>query len=97
MVFDGGIPDLAITKVSNNQNQYSVVITRKGSKPVPVDLTVNYTDGTTKLIHQSIKCWANGEKTYTVSFTAKGKINKLVLGGIYAPDSHKEDNVWEVK
>lgn len=94
---DGGIPDLAITKVSNNQTQYTVVITRKGSKPVPVDLAVNYADGTTKLIHQSVKCWAHGRKTYNVNFTAKGKVSKMVLGGIYDPDSHKEDNVWEGK
>jgi hypothetical protein len=94
---DGGIPDLAITKVSNNQNQYSVVITRKGSKPVPVDLTINFADGTTQHIHQSVKCWANGEKTFFVNFTAKRKVNKLILGGIYDPDSHKEDNVWVVK
>ena len=94
---DGGIPDLAITKVSNNQNQYSVVITRKGSKPVPVDLTINFTDGTTQHIHQSIKCWANGGKTFFVNFTAKRKVSKLVLGGIYDPDSHKEDNVWVAK
>lgn len=91
---DGGIPDLAITKVTGNQNQYSVTITRKGSKPVPVDLTINFADGTTQHIHQSVKCWANGEKTFFINFTAKRKVSKLILGGIYDPDSHKEDNVW---
>ncbi|MEO6630271.1 MAG: peptidase, partial [Mucilaginibacter sp.] len=94
---DGGIPDLAITRVSNNQNQYSVIITRKGSKPVPVDLTINFADGTIQHIHQSVKCWANGGKTYFINFTAKRKVSKLVLGGIYDPDSHKEDNVWVAK
>src|SRR3569833_3130840 len=94
---DGGIPDLGITKVTNNGNDYSVIITRIGSKPIPVDFTVRYADGTTQAIHQSVKIWANGAKTYTVNFTAKGKVSKLVLGGIYDPDSNKEDNVWEAK
>jgi hypothetical protein len=91
---DGGIPDLGIGNVSNNQNKYSVIINRIGSKPVPVNLTVYYTDGTTQAIHQSVSCWANGEKTYTVNFVAKNNISKIVLGGNYDPDSNKGDNVW---
>ncbi|MGN6394240.1 MAG: M1 family metallopeptidase [Mucilaginibacter sp.] len=94
---DRGLPDLGITKVTNNQNDYSVVISRIGSKPIPIDLTITYNDGSTQAIHQSVKVWANGEKKFTVKFTAKGKVTKLVLGGIYDPDSKKADNVWEAK
>ena len=94
---DGGIPDLGIQKVSNDQKEYTVVINRVGSKPVPVDLTIFYADGTTQQIHQSVACWANGEKTYNVNFTAKSNVSKIVLGGNYDPDSNKEDNVWVAK
>ena len=88
---------MGIGKVSNNQKEYSVVINRVGSKPVPVDLTIFYADGTTQQMHQSVACWANGEKTYTAKFTAKGRVSKIVLGGSYDPDSNKGDNVWEGK
>ncbi|WP_428330622.1 M1 family metallopeptidase [Mucilaginibacter sp.] len=95
--FDNGIPDLGITKVSNVKNQYTIVITSEGTKPVPIDLIITYKDGSTQTYHQSVACWAKGNKTFTVNLTAKKKITKLVLGGTYDPDSHKEDNVWEAK
>jgi hypothetical protein len=94
---DGGAPDLGIGKVSNNQKDYSVVINRVGSKPIPVNLTIFYTDGTTQQIHKSVACWANDEKTDTINFTAKSDVSKIVLGGNYDPDSNKEDNVWLAK
>jgi hypothetical protein len=95
--FDNGIPDQGITKVTKNQKQYTVLITNVGTKPVPVDLTVFYKDGSTQAIHQSIACWAKGNKTFTINFTAKKAIDKLVLGGIYDPDSNKADNIWVAK
>ncbi|MDB4921362.1 M1 family metallopeptidase [Mucilaginibacter sp.] len=94
---DGGIPDLGIGKVSNDQKKYSVIINRIGSKPIPVDLTIFYNDGATRHIHQSVACWAKGEKNYTVNFTAKSTVSKIVLGGNYDPDSNKGNNVWVKK
>jgi hypothetical protein len=94
---DGGIPDLGIAKVTHSQKEYSVIIDRVGSKPVPIDLTVYYADGSTQPIHQNIGCWANGDKTYTVSFIAKSSVSKIILGGSYDPDSNKADNVWVAK
>jgi hypothetical protein len=73
------------------------MINRIGSKPIPVDLTIFYTDGTSQKIHQSAVCWANGEKTYMVNFIAKSSVNKIVLGGNYDPDSNKKNNVWVKK
>ena len=94
---DGGIPDLGIGKVTNSGKDYSVVINRIGSKPIPIDLTIYYADGSTQAIHQNIKAWANGEQTYTAAFTAKGTVTKIVLGGSYDPDSNKANNVWVAK
>ncbi len=92
--FDNGVPDQAISKVSNLKNRYTVTITNIGTKPVPVDLTIFYNDGSTQLLHQSIACWKNGNKTVTLGFTAKKVVQKLVLGTGYDADVDKEDNVW---
>jgi len=94
---DGGIPDLGIGKVTNNDKEYTVEINRIGSKPIPINLTIFYADGTTKAVHKSVACWANGEKTYTINFVATGTVGKLVLGGSYDPDSDKSNNIWEKK
>ncbi|XHR95623.1 M1 family metallopeptidase [Mucilaginibacter sp. UC70_90] len=92
--FDNGVTDLAISKVTNAGQNYSAVITKVGSKPIPVNLTVYYTDGTTQLVHKSIAVWVAGNKTTTVNFAAKKAVKKLVLGTTYDPDSNKKDNVW---
>lgn len=92
--FDNGEPDQAISKVTHNGSQYTVVITSVGTKPVPVDLTIYYGDGSTKALHKSVACWQSGNKTVTLTFTAEKKIDKLVLGGPYDADTNKEDNIW---
>ncbi|OCX50445.1 peptidase [Mucilaginibacter sp. PPCGB 2223] len=93
-----GAPDQAISKVSRKTGkEYIAVITNIGTKMIPIDLTVYYADGTTKLIHKDISCWRNGNKEVAVSFTADKPVERLVLGGIYDPDVDKKNNVWEVK
>jgi hypothetical protein len=92
--FDQGIPDQALSKVSIVKKQYTVTITNIGTKPVTVELTVFYNDGSTQLIHQSIACWKNGNKTVILSFIAKKRVQKLVLGTGYDADADKSNNVW---
>lgn len=58
--FDDGVPDLAIAKVVEKRNKKQVTIQSKGAKPVPVDITVIYTDGSTQQFHQSIAVWEKG-------------------------------------
>jgi aminopeptidase N len=95
--FDDGFPDLAISKVTNNNHDYSVVITSKGNKPVPVDLAVYYTDHTTQKIHRPISVWEKGNSTVTLSFTATKPVRRLVLGSTYVPDVNKADNEYHMK
>lgn len=95
--FDNGYPDLAITSVRKKGKGYSVVIASKGSKPVPVDLTVFYNDNTSEKIHRSIGVWEKGNTTVTIDFNSSKAITKILLGGAHVPDSNKEDNQWPVK
>lgn len=96
--FDRGVPDLAIGKVTIQQkNQYTVVINNIGNKPTPIDLVITYKDGSTKNLHQSIAAWKNDNKTYTLNFTAKKRVQNLTLGTGYDVDVNKDDNVWEAK
>ncbi|MGZ3871926.1 MAG: M1 family metallopeptidase [Mucilaginibacter sp.] len=94
---DGGVPDLAIAHVSHVKKDYTVVVKRVGSKPVPIDLTVFYADGSTQTKHTSVACWASGNKTFGVKFTAKNDVSKIVLGGNYDPDVNMKNNIWVEK
>jgi len=95
--FNDGFPDLAISKVTHNGDNYTVAITSKGSKPVPVDLVVYYTDGTTQKIHRTISVWEKGNTTVTLSFTANKLVQKLEMGSTYVPDINKADNEYKMK
>ena len=95
--FDRGIPDLAITKVIQKNSIYTVIITNIGTKPIPIDLTLYYRDGTTQLVHENINAWRNGNKTFTINHLSHKPITKMVLGTTYDPDINKENNVWEGK
>ncbi|MEI9958607.1 MAG: M1 family aminopeptidase [Ferruginibacter sp.] len=91
--FDDGVPDLAIAKVAGKQ----ITIQSKGEKPVPVDVTITYADGSTEKIHRSIAVWEKGNTTIQVTATSSKKIKTVELGSTYVPDVNKKDNVYEVK
>ncbi|QJD95073.1 M1 family metallopeptidase [Mucilaginibacter robiniae] len=95
--FDNGVPDQAITQVTHQQSKYTVTITNVGTKPVPVNLTIYYTDGTNQLVHRSIVCWKDEQKTCVLNFTAQKPVTKLVLGTTYDADVNKANNVYIVK
>ena len=68
----------------------------KGSKPVPIHLTVYYKDGTTQTLHESIAVWGKSNKT-SINFTSNKKIEKMVLGEVHDADTDKSNNVWKLK
>ncbi|GAA3929774.1 M1 family metallopeptidase [Hymenobacter algoricola] len=91
--FDGGYPDLALQSVTPQ----SIVVQAKGTKPVPVDLTITFADNTTQKIHRSVAVWQAGNTTVTVPVDGGKAVKKVVLGSTYVPDNNKVDNVWEGK
>lgn len=95
--FDDGVPDLAIGTVKKSGNTFTVVVTAKGSKPVPVDLIVYYSDGTTEKIHRSIAVWEQGAESITLIFKTVKSVRKLLLSDPHTPDSNPADNVYEIK
>lgn len=95
--YEDGIPDLAIESVSGNTGRVTVTVAAKGSKPVPVDLTVHYTDGSKEAFHQTIGVWEKGAAKTRISFNTRKRIEKLVLGHPHTPDSNPADNTYIIK
>lgn len=94
--YDAGVPDLAITNVKQSGKQTTITVQMKGSKPVPVHVTVYYKDGSEKSLHQSIAVWENSNTT-TLNFTANKLINKIILGDVHDADIDAVNNVWKMK
>ena len=95
--YDDGIPDLAISRVSETGNQKQIMVAMVGSKPVPVDLTVSFAGGSTKKVHQTIGIWEKGNKTITIKFSDSRKIKTVELGSVHVPDANKNNNLWRAK
>jgi hypothetical protein len=95
--FDGGYPDLAISSVTKKLNACQVHIVLKGSKPVPVHLTVVFTDKTTMQLRKSIDIWKGGKQEVTVTIPAKKEIEKIELGSTWVPDVNKADNSYQFR
>ena len=93
--FDSGYPDLALQSVTRQTNGYQVVVAAPGTKPVPVDLTITFTDGTTQQLHRTVAVWQSGATAVTLDIPTTKTARKMVLGSTYVPDSFPGDNVWE--
>ena len=92
--FDGGVPDLAIGHVTHQGDEYAIVVANEGDKPIPINLTLYYKDGTTQLIHRTIEVWKTGSKTVTIPLHTHKRLQKITLGSTYDPDINKDNNVW---
>ncbi len=90
--FESGEPDLAIGKISGVNSSRRVNIISKGSKPVPVELTVEYADGSKEFIYRSIAVWEKGAKQVNIPLAGFKKIKSLKLEGVHTPDSNRADN-----
>ena len=95
--YDNSTPDLGITTVKQRGKQYTVTVTNKGGKPIPVDLTLYLSDNTTQRIHTSIECWKTGNANSTFYFSSPQKVRRITLGSLYTPDTDQSDNIYEFK
>src|SRR5262249_22990125 len=94
--YEPGVPDLAIASVKQTGNTTTVTIQMKGSKPVPVHLTIYYSNGSTEKLHQSIAAWEKSDTT-SLTFTAAHSIQKIVLGDDHDADIDASNNLYNFK
>ena len=95
--FGEGVTDMGITGVKKTADGYSVTVENKSMKPMPVDLTVIYSDGSEGVFHKSIGVWQLGQQSINVLVTTAKAIKEVRLGAYYTPDKDKRDNVYLLK
>jgi len=94
--FEDGVTDMAIKAVDKTDNGYAITILNKSVKPLPVDLTLTYSDGTAEKHHRTIGVWENGDQQVKVEIKTTKKLNKVVMGSAHVPDKVKSDNSFSV-
>jgi aminopeptidase N len=92
--YDDGVPDLGIKAVQHKGKAAFVVVANTGGKPLPVDLAIEFADGTKKTIHRSAGVWEKGNVETVVPVSSELPIKKITLGSAHVSDSNPADNVW---
>ena len=92
--YDSGYPDLGIKAVTQKGKNSSIVVVNKGGKPIPIDLAIEFADGSTQKIHRSVIVWEKGNMEVGIPVETNSVIRKVRLGGTYDPDCVPADNLW---
>lgn len=89
--FTNNYLDIAIDKADTS----SLSVQNVGGFPIPFDLVLNYTDGTTNRIHQTAAVWSVNPQHLNLLLPASGKrLKSLQLDtGIYV-DAEPSNNKW---
>ena len=93
---NGGIPDLAISKVIKTKNGFVVTIENKGDLPIPMVLTFYNGEKTAGNITYLSSIWLNKEEV-EVTFPTSENITSIVLGSDIIPDANPKDNEFVVE
>jgi hypothetical protein len=95
--FGEGVTDLAISGAEKTAGGYLIKIHNKSAKPLPVDLLVTYTDGSTEALHRSIGIWEKGDADVYISVRTTKTLKNVKMGSTYVPDKDKSDNTYSLK
>jgi hypothetical protein len=95
--FEGGVNDLGLVSAEKTAEGYSIKVENKGGRPLPVDLTLNYTDNTTEKLHQSVAVWEAGAKEILLPLKTSKKLKRITIGSSHVPDKYDNNNFLNVK
>ena len=94
--FEGGVTDMAIKSVDKTSDGYAIIIENKSIKPLPIDLTLTYKDGSTENNHSTIGVWEKGNQQVKIEIKTTKKLSKVLMGNPHTPDKVKSDNSFSV-
>lgn len=95
--FEEGITDMAITGLTKTTAGYRISISNKSNKPLPIDLSLEYADGSSAQLHRSIGVWEKGGPSVDIDVSTGKTLKTVVLGSVHVPDKDKRDNTYKVK
>ncbi|HMH23320.1 MAG TPA: M1 family metallopeptidase [Puia sp.] len=90
--FTNNYIDLTLEKVEGN----SALVRNKGGAPVPFDIYISYTDGSSSTVHQTPAVWKADLGSARVTLNAAGgkKIQSVELRTGIWMDANESDNKW---
>jgi Peptidase family M1 domain len=95
--FDNGYIDLGLEGAAKTADGYNVAIRNVGGFPAPVNLVIEYADGSTETLHQTAAIWAADQKRATVKVTTTKTVKSITLDGGIWMDANTADNKWQAQ
>ncbi|MDH5398144.1 MAG: M1 family aminopeptidase [Cyclobacteriaceae bacterium] len=87
--FGLGYPDLAIGSYSKGK----LTVLKKGKRPVPVSVEIEYNDGSFKTVMESAKIWAGDNTSFTLTLPDHKNIKSFILNKDMV-DVDEKDNFY---
>ncbi|RIV23789.1 M1 family peptidase [Fibrisoma montanum] len=95
--FSNNYIDHAIRQVTTSAGQTTVTLQNIGGYVAPVDMVVQYTDGTKETFHQSPAIWQANQSQAVVKLPTKKTMQSLALEGGVFMDADRSNNTWKAK
>lgn len=92
--FEFGYPDLGIDHVESSGDKAVIRIKRNGPFPVPIHLTVHYSDNTEEFIHEDAGIWKEGKDVFEIRLNKGKRVTGVELGHKEIPDADRGNNSW---
>jgi hypothetical protein len=95
--FSNNYIDLSIKSANKKGNDYAIIIDNIGGMAAPVNVILNYTDGTKESFHQTPAIWEKNQKQTMVNIAAKKEVQSISLDGGIFMDADRTNNEWKLK
>lgn len=95
--FEPSYIDIGIQAVKQKGKEYTITLENIGGMTAPVNVVLNFTDGTNESIHQTPAIWEKDQQTAVVIINASKDVQSISLEGEIFMDANPADNVWEKK
>lgn len=92
--FEYAKADLSIKEVKLYENSYSIIIENIGGLSLPIEILIEYKDGSKEKISYKMDVWKTGEKALNINHRTNKEIKKIILGNKLIPDTNKENNIY---
>ncbi len=94
--FTNGFIDLAVDKVTKAKKGYTINLKNIGGFVAPVDVMVEYTDGSKETLHQTPELWFTNQNEAIIKIATKKVIKSIKLNGGIFMDADISNNTWKM-
>ncbi|MEE9431470.1 MAG: M1 family metallopeptidase [Melioribacteraceae bacterium] len=93
--YEFGYPDLSISNATQTEKNILIEIKKLGNIPTRIFVTLEFEDGTKRIIEKSARNWKNGNDIFKLKLEDSKIIKSVKVGNKYIPDAVKENNVFK--